>query len=38
MSGIGCQRLGTELKFDFCKNFVENKYLSGPKGRKRKYS
>ena len=29
--------LSTEPKFGLCKNFIENKYLSGPKGRKRKY-
>ena len=29
--------LGTESKFGFCSNFIENKYLSGPKERKRQY-
>ncbi len=29
--------LGTELKFEFCKNFIENSYLSGPQGRQREY-
>ena len=31
------EELGTELKFDLCKNFIENRYLSGPKDRKREY-
>ena len=29
--------LGTELKFEFCRNFIENRYLSGPETRQRKY-
>jgi len=29
--------LGTELKFEFCKNLIENSHLSGPDGRKRSY-
>jgi len=29
--------LGTEPKFGLCTNFIENKYLSGPEGRKRNY-
>ncbi len=29
--------LGTELKFELCKNLIENSHLSGPKGRQRKY-
>ena len=29
--------LGTEPKYGLCKNFTENKYLSGPKGREREY-
>jgi phage regulator Rha-like protein len=29
--------LGTELKFELCKNLIENSHLSGPKGRERKY-
>lgn len=29
--------LGTESKFGFCKNLIENSYLSGPTGRKRDY-
>jgi phage regulator Rha-like protein len=29
--------LGTESKYGLCKNLIENKYLSGPKGRKRDY-
>ncbi len=31
------KELGTELKFEFCKNLIENKYLSGPDSRKREY-
>jgi len=29
--------LGTELRFELCKNFIENKHLSGPEGRQREY-
>lgn len=29
--------LGTESKFGFCSNLIENDYLAGPKGRQRKY-
>lgn len=33
-----CTReLSTEPKFGLCKNFIENSYLSGPKGRLRNY-
>jgi phage regulator Rha-like protein len=28
------KELGTELKFEFCKNLIENSHLSGPKGLK----
>ena len=28
--------LGTELKFELCKNIIENSYLGGPKGRETK--
>lgn len=31
------QELSTEPKFGLCKNLVENRYLSGPKGREREY-
>jgi phage regulator Rha-like protein len=31
------EELSTELKFELCKNFIENKHLSGPKGRQRSY-
>ena len=32
-----CQNeLGTQLKFELCKNIIENNYLSGPKGRETK--
>lgn len=31
------EELGTELKFEFCKNFIENSHLSGPQGRQREY-
>ncbi len=29
--------LGTESKYGLCSNLIENKYLSGPKGREREY-
>ena len=29
--------LSTELKFELCENLIDNSYLSGPEGRKRKY-
>lgn len=29
--------LRTELKFELCKNLIENRHLSGPKGRQREY-
>jgi phage regulator Rha-like protein len=29
--------LGTELKFELCKNLIENNHLSGPNGRQREY-
>ncbi len=29
--------LGTEPKFGLCTNFIENSYLSGPRGRERHY-
>lgn len=29
--------LGTKPKFGLCKNFIENTYLAGPKGRQRIY-
>ena len=29
--------LGTESKYGLCENLIENKYLSGPKGRLRSY-
>lgn len=29
--------LSTEPKFGLCDNFIENKYLSGPSGRQKKY-
>lgn len=33
-----CQsELGTELKFELCKNIIKNSYLSGAKGKERKY-
>ena len=28
--------LGTQLKFELCKNIIENSYLGGPKGRESK--
>lgn len=28
--------LGTQLKFELCKNLIENSYLGGPKGRETK--
>lgn len=31
------EELGTELKFELCKNLIENSHLSGPAGRKREY-
>lgn len=31
------EELGTESKYGLCKNLIENKYLSGPKGRQRDY-
>ncbi len=31
------EELSTESKFGLCKNLIENKYLSGPKGRQREY-
>ena len=31
------KELDTELKFELCKNLIENKHLSGPEGRQRKY-
>lgn len=31
------KELGTELKFEFCKNLIENSHLSGPIDRQRKY-
>ncbi len=30
------KELGTELRFEFNKNFIENSYLGGAKGKKRK--
>lgn len=33
-----CKReLGTESKYGLCENLIENSYLAGPTGRKRKY-
>lgn len=29
--------LGTQLKFELCKNLIENNYLGGPKGRESKH-
>jgi phage regulator Rha-like protein len=31
------EELGTELKFELCKNLIENSHLSGPQGRQREY-
>ncbi len=31
------KELSTEPKFGLCKNFIENRYLSGPNNRKREY-
>ena len=31
------KELGTELKFELCKNLIENNHLSAPKGREREY-
>jgi phage regulator Rha-like protein len=32
-----CEKeLGTQLKFELCKNIIENSYLGGPKGRETK--
>jgi phage regulator Rha-like protein len=31
------KELATELKFEFCRNFIENKYLSGPTSREKTY-
>lgn len=31
------KELATELKFELCKNLIENNHLSGPKGREREY-
>lgn len=30
------EELGTRLKFELCKNLIENNYLGGPKGRETK--
>ena len=31
------KELGTELRYELCKNLIENNHLSGPQGRQREY-
>ena len=31
------KELGTQLRFELCKNLIENRYLSGPNGRQREF-